>query len=37
MLEAVEPGALKLYFGKEPVGLKVQIGAGGISEACRIY
>jgi len=33
MLEGVEPGALKLYFGKEPVGLKVQIGAGGISEA----
>jgi hypothetical protein len=33
MLEGVEPAALNLYFEKEPVGIKVQIGAGGISEA----
>jgi tetratricopeptide (TPR) repeat protein len=33
MPEGVEPAALNLYFEKEPVGIKVQIGAGGISEA----
>ncbi|NIM16484.1 MAG: tetratricopeptide repeat protein [Candidatus Aminicenantes bacterium] len=33
MLEGIEPTALNLYFDKEPVGIKVQIGAGGIAEA----
>jgi len=33
MLEGIKPAALKLYFKEEPVGLKVKVGAGGISEA----
>jgi hypothetical protein len=33
LLEGVEPAALTLYFKKEPVGIKIQIGPGGISEA----
>jgi tetratricopeptide (TPR) repeat protein len=33
LLEGVEPAALNLYFEKEPVGIKVQMGPGGISEA----
>jgi tetratricopeptide (TPR) repeat protein len=31
--EGVEPSALNLYFKKEPVGIKIQLGPGGISEA----
>ena len=31
--EGVEPGALKWCFEEEPVGIKVQMGPGGISEA----
>jgi hypothetical protein len=33
LLEGIEPAALNLYFEKEPVGIKIQIGPGGISEA----
>jgi len=33
LLEGVEPAALNLYFKNEPVGIKIQIGPGGISEA----
>ncbi len=33
LLEGVEPGALKWCFEEEPVGIKVQLGPGGISEA----
>jgi hypothetical protein len=33
MLEGVEPAALNLYFEKEPVGIKIHIGPGGVSEA----
>lgn len=33
MLEGVEPGALNLYFGEEPLGLKVEVRPGGIGEA----
>ncbi len=33
LLEGVEPGALQLYFEPEPVGLKIQLGPGGIGEA----
>ena len=33
MLEGFEPPALNLYFEKEPVGIEIQIGPGGISEA----
>ena len=33
MLEGVEPDALNLYFKKEPKGIEIKIGPGGISEA----
>lgn len=33
LLEGVEPAALQLYFETEPMGLKIQLGAGGIGEA----
>ena len=33
MLEGIEPAALNLYFKKEPIGIKIQIGPGGIAEA----
>lgn len=33
ILEGVEPAALSVCFGKEPVRTKIQIGSGGISEA----
>jgi tetratricopeptide (TPR) repeat protein len=33
LLEGVEPGALNLYFEEGPVGIKIQLGPGGISEA----
>ncbi|MGB8658313.1 MAG: toll/interleukin-1 receptor domain-containing protein [Candidatus Zixiibacteriota bacterium] len=33
LLEGVQPAALELYFREVPLGLKVNIGAGGISEA----
>jgi tetratricopeptide (TPR) repeat protein len=33
LLEGVEPAALNLYFEKEPVGIKIQLGSGGIAEA----
>ncbi|UCH94270.1 MAG: CHAT domain-containing protein, partial [Candidatus Aminicenantes bacterium] len=33
MLEGVEPAALKSFFKKEPVGIKINIGPGGIAEA----
>ncbi|NIM10569.1 MAG: TIR domain-containing protein, partial [Candidatus Aminicenantes bacterium] len=33
LLEGVEPAALNLYFEREPVGVKVKTGPGGIDEA----
>jgi len=33
MLEGIEPAALKSFFKKEPVGIKVNTGPGGITEA----
>jgi tetratricopeptide (TPR) repeat protein len=33
LLEGVEPAALQLYFKEVPLGLKVEVGPGGISEA----
>ncbi|MCX6583572.1 MAG: tetratricopeptide repeat protein [Candidatus Aminicenantes bacterium] len=33
LLPGVEPAALGLYFPEEPVGVKVEVGPGGISEA----
>jgi tetratricopeptide (TPR) repeat protein len=33
MLEGIEPGALNLYFKEEPIGIKITIGPGGVSEA----
>jgi hypothetical protein len=33
LLPGVEPAALALWFGKEPVGIRVESGPGGVSEA----
>lgn len=33
LLPGIEPSALGLWFGEEPVGVRVEVGAGGVSEA----
>ena len=33
LLEGVKPAALKLYFKKEPVAVKIEVGPGGLNEA----
>lgn len=34
--EGVEPAVLSTFFGKEPIGTKIQIGSGGISETISL-
>ncbi|MBS1258622.1 MAG: hypothetical protein MAG551_01683 [Candidatus Scalindua arabica] len=34
--EGVEPAILSTFFGKEPIGTKIQIGSGGVSEATSL-
>lgn len=34
--KGVDPAVLSMFFGKEPIGTKIQIGSGGISEAMSL-